>query len=327
MQQIYEINHDVDGDDIDQIIQDASTNSVYRADETSVCLIMLPEPPTMIKHIMTEMMETTQQIDWNLWRVFDELIYLRVKEYYDKDQTQLKERETFRCLGSSEETGRFLALKHKYCLKYGEPCGTDKQYWPDGNIKWISRYEHGVLEGFEEYHTPRHITISEHHHGLRNGLQLVTSKVTGATIERSHWKDGKLHGLFTLYDEDGVLMERSQYTKDFRDGLSEQWNGDWYTKDMWKDGQLHGCKQVFFLGKLVEECHYKDGKLNGPHLIYSAKGDDLFLEQVCTYENGEKHGDYTSYWSNGNIQCCKTYDHGDVVSFVEYDRCGNVIVN
>jgi antitoxin component YwqK of YwqJK toxin-antitoxin module len=91
-----------------------------------------------------------------------------------------------------------------------------------------------------------------------------TGKTTGQTQET--FKDGKTHGPWVKYHDNGQLMEQGIFSDDKTQGPWVQYH---------KNGQLH-AKGTF-----------KDGKMDGPWVWYLGDGT-VFPEFTGTFKNGVK---------------------------------------
>ena len=108
-----------------------------------------------------------------------------------------------------------------------------------------------------------------------------TGKTTGR-IQRSY-KDGKPHGEWLVYYDDGQL---------------------WY-KENYKDGELHG-EQIYYWsnGILSSKSNYKNGKSHGDDLEYYENGNLRFKGK---YKNNKRVGKWFFYQENGELKETKEY--------------------
>tara|TARA_R110000823_G_scaffold61753_1_gene146954 strand:- start:214 stop:699 length:486 start_codon:yes stop_codon:yes gene_type:complete len=103
---------------------------------------------------------------------------------------------------------------------------------------------------------------------------------TGRTSGRFQWtyKDGKEHGPFEAYHENGQLQEKQTYKDGKRHGPYEKYvyheNGQLSGKVTFKDDKRHGPTEWYYKnGQLEWKGTYKDGKL---------------VSAACFTETGEK---------------------------------------
>lgn len=74
-------------------------------------------------------------------------------------------------------------------------------------------------------------------------------------------KDGKLHGLTSIWHDNGQLEYEIKYKDGLANGKSRLWEstGVLASEAEWKDGKLHGTYKQYYNGNLVEEIEYKEG--------------------------------------------------------------------
>jgi len=103
----------------------------------------------------------------------------------------------------------------------------------------------------------------------RNGID--ENPMTNATF-----KDGKLHGSFETYHDNGILKERGTYQDDFLNGIYETWhdNGTLKERGNFSGGKRHGLSKWYHeSGILKERGCWKDGVL---------------VSETCFTETGEE---------------------------------------
>lgn len=153
----------------------------------------------------------------------------------------------------------------------------------------------------------------------------------GNVRTKTHYKDGKLHGIKQRFDEEGLLREESHYVDGIQEGAHRILNEDGTVRSQWTDvdGQRHGVYRRYFAdGKLAEERQYAAGKLldaegkpyNG---TYTVQYPDGKVELKADYKDGWVEGILKGYWPDGSLEyeyyyvndkkdgLCKQYDeHG-----------------
>lgn len=99
-------------------------------------------------------------------------------------------------------------------------------------------------------------------------------------------KDGVLHGLYVLYDENGNKIIESKY----------------------ENGKLKGEKQIWYKsGKLRSIENYENNMLTGKKIAYYPTG---IKQSEIFYNNGNRHGAATEWDEFGNIIFSGTYSEG-----------------
>lgn len=107
---------------------------------------------------------------------------------------------------------------------------------------------------------------------------------------RTHFKDGKLHGLAEAYDEDGNPT----------------------TIDVWKDGKpLKGTFYAYYEnGQLRVKGNYKDGEFDGL-LEECYENGQLFYK--TNYKDGEFDGLHERYYKNGQLWNKENFKDGNLI--------------
>lgn len=123
--------------------------------------------------------------------------------------------------------------------------------------------------------------------------------------------EGKQEGLWTFYDEDGLLSIKTT----FKSGELAGMRSNYYTNGSLKqrfnvvDGSIDGKVELFTaFNKIRREIPYKDGKENGTLTAYYNTGE-VYLKQE--YVNGELNGKSTQYFANGDEMIKETYVDGE----------------
>jgi len=98
-----------------------------------------------------------------------------------------------------------------------------------------------------------------------HGIVETYNSKTKLIEERKTYKNGKLHGLYEYYYENGQLLEKCYYVNEKQEGLYEKWynNGELKIKYNCKNGILNGLYQSWnFNGTSEFSGIYKNGKFN-----------------------------------------------------------------
>jgi antitoxin component YwqK of YwqJK toxin-antitoxin module len=108
--------------------------------------------------------------------------------------------------------------------------------------------------------------------------------------EEKMLKDGKMHGIYKRWHDNGLLCEESVYN----------------------DGKLHG-KQIYYSihGTVMHEFNFVDGQMHGTQIAYYFNGRIMSRIQ---YKNGLLFGEKTEYHKCGTLKSLETYnDNGLLV--------------
>lgn len=145
--------------------------------------------------------------------------------------------------------------------------------------------------------------------------------------------NGMLHGLYTVY-RNGYPSEILTYDNGRRQGPVKKFMVDkLIVKSSYNNGVYHGLCIKFNFNRTVRKlCYYNNGKANGiirvydaygklirrysktngvrngPHIVYA--GHNLCITTNSYYINGEKHGLYEEWRSNGSLSRRMHYNHG-----------------
>lgn len=128
------------------------------------------------------------------------------------------------------------------------------------------------------------------------------------------YKEGKKHGVFREFDEQGNVTNSFVYDQDTRSGEGlldtlgrKQGVWKWYYPD----------------GSLKSQGAYKDGKRDGPWTYFFSTGK---IEQKGNFKEDIFTGDWKWYFPSGSVHREELYRKGKEDGHtVEYDSLGNVI--
>ncbi len=218
------------------------------------------------------------------------------KEYYDEDEKVLKS-EVF--IVNNNMEGEYKS--------YYESSSID-----DLQLELICNYVDGVKNGEQiEYYDNNQIkTISNYKDDKLNG-KVVNYYQNGILESEEYYEDNCLHGECKYYNENGLLDEVINYEFDSMDGKYYKYNN----------------------GVLETECEYYRDEYMGESLVgdyinYYSQGEfNGSIKDICTYEDGQKNGEYKEYYiGNGKIKAKGNYKHNYKVGYeYRYDIEGNLI--
>jgi antitoxin component YwqK of YwqJK toxin-antitoxin module len=137
--------------------------------------------------------------------------------------------------------------------------------------------------------------------------------------------DGKQDGLWTFYDENGLLSIKTNFSGGELDGMRSTYYANGSLKDRFnvKDGEIDGKVELFTAyNKLRREIPYDNGKENGTLKAYYNTGE-LYLEQE--FVDGELNGKSTQYFANGDESVKQNYlDGKNDGEYLELYRGGGI---
>ncbi len=167
----------------------------------------------------------------------------------------------------------------------------------------------------------------------RDGLVYVpladvpfTGKTTGKI--QTSYKDGKLHGEYLNYYDNGQLYEVASYVngKEHGEYLSYYDNGQLWYKTNYLNGKREGETVTYGeIGELLGRENFVDGKRYGERLTYYKGYLNERLKYKSNWVNGKGHGEFFSYRGNGELESKSNYLndklHGELIN---YDENGKV---
>ncbi len=214
------------------------------------------------------------------------------------------------------------------------------QYDSYGEIIARAMYKNDKLDGVaENYHT---LSLGDVHHAMHDKHQRLILK------DRYNYKEGKKHGEYHIYFENGEVCERGRYEEDVREGAWSQRNEDgspYMVINYW-NGKRHGTYLEYENGRVKVRYNYKFGMLNGEQLLYYSNGnlksreevvDDVLKSREAYFENGNLHeksfylggsleGILEEYYESGRLKEKSNYSRGKYHGESEsYDESGSLV--
>lgn len=231
------------------------------------------------------------------------------------------------------------SLMEKQNYLDGKKEGLIEVYYPNGVIKSQIDYRNGMIDGqYREYTKEGKIAISKGYKEDKLDGEEVKYDINGLVIRRCQYKDGKVdglqenyfytnknkedyakvdnlnnpilkdryyykngkkHGDYSIYTEEGNLSEWGSYYEDERDGtwVQRDYKGNARFKVGFHRGKEHG-----------EYIDYKDG-------IMTFRGN---------YEYGSKDGEHVYYYPQGTIKEKEVYGNNTLKSRESYYESGNL---
>ncbi|WP_170061873.1 hypothetical protein [Hymenobacter chitinivorans] len=185
--------------------------------------------------------------------------------------------------------------------------------------------------------------------GLRTGTWKTYFPTGNVQLVKNYDDQGKLHGAYAEYHDNGTLAVEGSYVHGEPDGPAKVYRYCGSVSELrpYKNGEIDG-ENVFYYpdGKIEARATLRAGKKEGPSTAYYANGvleteyvyvggqrqgpfavyyADKTLERKGAYDKDELHGPYTDYFPNGKVYQTGTYDHGkNVGQWREYYRNGKL---
>ena len=175
-----------------------------------------------------------------------------------------------------------LYKKNDYFI-YGVQKGSSKTSVPySGEVFTVIK----TLGTSKVYGTYVHIEYSVLN-GKRHGNYKLWND-DGKPEEEKTYKDGILHGPSKEYYSSGQLLRELIYKDGKKEGPFKEydWDGQLKSKGIYRNDILHGPFEEYNEGKLEWEGTYKDGKKDGVWIKWSVYTGEMMIEQ--DWENGKR---------------------------------------
>jgi antitoxin component YwqK of YwqJK toxin-antitoxin module len=189
----------------------------------------------------------------------------------------------------------------------------------------------------------KQVTSLQFRNGLAyevNQVDPFTGRLKGRYVEAT-FKDGKKHGLYTEWFNNGQKYIEENYKNGMKDGPYTNWyeNGQKKSEGNYKDGKRIGLSTDWYdsgqkrvvgnydngighltfwyrSGQIREETTYKDGKKHGLSTLWHKNGDK---DREITYKDGIKDGPLKSY-AMGKKSSESTFKNGRLINVVKFNN-------
>lgn len=200
------------------------------------------------------------------------------------------------------------------------------QYGTKGVKQYRSHYKNGVLDGTTQaFNGDGKVSLSyEFVDGILQSLITRYDLNTGFKNEEYIFKDDKVQGPFTRYDNKGNVIAKGHYLDGKIDGIYTEYNvnGQKSRTTPYKNDVIEGVQITYFAsGAIFSKQTYKAGKASKTWMTY--------------YESGEQHSEFTflstnrfyetQYYKSGKVKLYRTIDQDEKAQgeFVAYFENGN----
>ncbi|QVY66895.1 toxin-antitoxin system YwqK family antitoxin [Polaribacter sp. Q13] len=166
---------------------------------------------------------------------------------------------------------------------------------------------------FKKYH---YQILGEFSNGLKNGL--ITKFSNNQITSKTKYCNGKPCGIMEQYFPNGKLSERKHFNKKQKiQGTYENYqekDGRLLRKTEYANGLKNGKETLFYTNEkesisLVTD--YVKGEKNGKEIGYSINGNISFVRH---YKNNLLHGEYLTYFDNGQVEMDMLYEKGKLTN-------------
>ena len=149
-----------------------------------------------------------------------------------------------------------------------------------------------------------------------NKVGLKKTWYSAGTIKESFYTlNGKKHGEYRKFAEDGSILISCTYHRGKITGVLEESEEKAHRKLEYKDGKRHGIQFEYIDGKLSRKYFCEKNKLHGEYCIYHP---DEQLAVKCNVENGLLSGKLIRY-VDGNRKALYNYRkgkfHGECIKY------------
>ena len=130
-------------------------------------------------------------------------------------------------------------------------------------------------------------------------------------IQNGRLVNGRIHGLWITYLDNGNLSHKANYKNGKREGLFEVYhkNGRLYREGNYQSGKKIGLWLTYFKnGRISYKATYADGIEDGPINSYSSEDGRLLWRGF--YKNGKRDGPWEYYHKNGQLSFKGNYVDG-----------------
>ena len=176
--------------------------------------------------------------------------------------------------------------------------------------------EDGIITSIANYRT---IIKDSIHNGRRisdtNKVKygLETKYNNGSISYTINYQNGQRHGVTTSYRADGTIDHTTHYQNGLRHGVTTKYRTDGTIDSLqcYQEGALQANR---LLDSLLPTCRgFATG--TGTDTIRDLN-DSLYL--IYDYQNGQRHGLYTSYRTDGTIDYTSNYQNGQLHGLYTY---------
>ncbi|RDK88667.1 hypothetical protein [Marinirhabdus gelatinilytica] len=229
--------------------------------------------------------------------------------------------------------------------KEGKRDGLWKTYYIDGTLESESLYDDGEIEGISKFYNTKGSLHIEYEYRRGNiiaykfyddeGKLIKEDKRRGGKfnyesytpygvkiIEGLYDVDGGKSGLWTYYNDYGVLASKITYKQNTLDGPYTTYheNGQIEVESSYKNDKLDGYYAAYYpSGQLQAQGWYVDGLEQGEWGYYYPNGE---LSLRPYYHNGKNHGEQISYGVDGTKESITHFEYGDIIAEVLLDENG-----
>jgi antitoxin component YwqK of YwqJK toxin-antitoxin module len=217
-------------------------------------------------------------------------------------------------------------IKKQYWLLGNKLHGILQSFYLNGRPKAYLNYAHGKLDGSQKYfHQNGEVAkIVEYVNGKKNG---ECKKYGIETAVQCEYLNNKLHGRKIFVDSKNVTdcfyvngkLNGPWISSNNITGLTEKGNYLNNKKEgTWEVEKIVSVNKKSVKVSPVQKLNYKNGTLHGECIEYVGGN----VRGVSFYKDGLRHGEFTLYYGDGQIEVKAVYRNNKVISWNKYGPDG-----
>lgn len=161
--------------------------------------------------------------------------------------------------------------------------------------------------------------------GLKDGTWYDFSVKKDLLRRVIQYQKGLMNGVSIEIDENGTLLNKSEYVDGKLNGYSYVWAGAGRVaqKNCYKNGELDGEQTIYYdNGSIQEESFYRNGFRDGVTTWYNREGNKSMM---ITYKKGLFDGKQETYYPSGSVKATKMYKNNELDGqSIEYYESGDI---
>jgi len=189
-------------------------------------------------------------------------------------------------------------------FKNNIPQGSFTYYYEDGKIRSQLNYsmDGKVALAVNFYPSGKKMAAGTYRETKKSGIWKYYTENEILAAEETY-ENGKPAGIWKKFYEDGKILEECPYANGLKEGISKQYFSD---------------------GSLKSEIHFQKGKYEGNAIFNFVDGKPMLVGQ---FSNDMKHGKWIAYKANGEKESETTYQLGEVIEELYYDKAREAELN
>ncbi|MEQ8552612.1 MAG: hypothetical protein RIC53_08170 [Cyclobacteriaceae bacterium] len=157
------------------------------------------------------------------------------------------------------------------------------------------------------------VTMDLENYDDGTGISRAYRMGTDNLSEEGSVLDGKKHGSWVAYNDDGSIASITTYHVGVKEGVAVTFDKQGYAevKSFYHNDMLNGNYLVFKRKRVIESRNYRDGELEGIVRKYYENGE---IMEEAPYKEGNLDGIAKWYDQEGNLSIAYEYHDGELVN-------------